>query len=45
MTKCGILSGAVIAGAVLRMHAVCVWENIFNIAGVAVGHATTSVSK
>jgi len=42
--------GAVLAGAVFRgvLRAVCVWENIFNIAGVAgvaVGHATTSVSK
>ena len=50
-TKCGIFFEAVLAGAVLgalRLRAVYVWENIFSIVGVtgvAVGHATTSVTK
>jgi len=42
-------SGALLTGAVLgALHAVYVWENIFSIvgvAGVALCHATTSVSK
>ena len=49
MTKCGIFSGAVLAGAVLRaLRAVYVWENTFSIvgvAGVAVGHVTTSIMQ
>jgi len=48
-TKCGIFFEAVLAGVVLgALLAVYVWENIFSIAGmagVAVGHDTTSVTK
>ena len=40
---------AVLAGTVLRaLHVLSAWENIFStagMAGVAVGHATASVSK